>query len=247
MNHGNSRRRPQESWNPVTGCSAVSAGCDHCYARRIALRLQAQGAPRYANGFQVTLHEDLLMRPLHWRKPRGIFVNSMSDVFHPLVPFSFLARIFTVMRQCPQHRFMIITKRAHRLPSLPAHVTWPHNLRLGVTVESAAVVNRIDYLRSVPAAWRFLCCEPLLGPLPPLDLTGIHHVIVGQETGPNARPMAPEWVDDIRTQCLQAGVGMSLRAAPADWPENENDMAYVPDIPECASDNAPNLFTEIDP
>ncbi len=243
MNHGNTQPYRHERWNPVTGCSPVSAGCDHCYARRIALRLQAQGVTRYAHGFQVTLHEDLIPRPLHWRKPRDVFVNSMSDLFHPLVPIPFLQRVFAVMHQCPHHRFMIITKRADRLPLITAAVRWPGNVRLGVTVENQHAVDRIAFLRATPAAYRFLCCEPLLGPIPSMDLTGIHHVIVGGETGPNARPMHPVWVDGIREQCIQTGTRFSLRrwltgAATPDLPSpNEPDqLGFPPGEP-------PNLFT----
>lgn len=190
------------TWNPVTGCTKVSQGCKHCYAERMARRLQAMGSPRYRNGFQVTLHADLLNQPLHWIKPRRVFVNSMSDVFHPDVPDTFIADIFAVMAQTPQHTYQILTKRPERLARLAGCLPFPPHVWIGTSVESREVMSRIRWLREVPAAVRFLSCEPLLGPLPQLPLEGIHWVIVGGESGPHARPMHPEWVLDIRDQCV---------------------------------------------
>ena len=190
------------TWNPVTGCTKVSQGCKHCYAERMAHRLQAMGSPRYRNGFQVTLHADLLNQPLHWTKPRRVFVNSMSDVFHPDVPDTFIADIFAVMAQTPQHTYQILTKRPERLARLAGCLPFPPHVWIGTSVESLEVMSRIRWLREVPAAVRFLSCEPLLGPLPNLLLEGIHWVIVGGESGPHARPMHPEWVLDIRDQCV---------------------------------------------
>jgi protein gp37 len=196
----------EATWNPVTGCSKVSAGCAHCYAERLALRLQAMGNPRYRNGFRVTLHADLLDLPKRWREPRLIFVNSMSDLFHEHVPEEFIQRVFATMRDCPQHTFQILTKRSTRLRKLAGNLDWPANIWMGVSVEDARVVQRIADLQAVPAAVRFLSCEPLLGPLDDLPLDGIHWVIVGGESGPGARPMRIEWIRSIFRQCRKAKV-----------------------------------------
>ncbi len=194
------------TWNPITGCSKVSAGCKNCYAERMARRLQAMGMTRYQNGFQVTLHEDLVDLPLRWKQPRLVFVNSMSDLFHEDVPFDFIQRLFSTMEKCPQHNFQVLTKRSRRLAALAHLLPWPGNIWAGVTVENAAVASRIRDLQTVPAALRFLSCEPLLGPLDHLDLAGIHWVIVGGESGPGARSMEPAWVETIYQQCQAVNV-----------------------------------------
>jgi protein gp37 len=199
------------TWNPVTGCSKVSEGCRHCYAERLARRLQAMGNPRYAHGFRVTLHEDLLDLPKQWRRSRRIFVNSMSDLFHEDVPEEFLRRVFDTMVACPQHTFQVLTKRSRRLRDLAGRLPWPQNVWMGVSVEDERVVHRIDDLRQVPAAVRFLSCEPLLGPLDHLDLRGISWVIVGGESGPGARPMRMEWVEAILKQCRKAQVAFFFK------------------------------------
>jgi len=196
----------EATWNPTTGCTKISLGCKNCYAERLALRLQAMGNPKYANGFQLTLHEDALDIPLRWKKPRKIFVNSMSDLFHEDIPLDFIRRVFQTMQQADWHIFQILTKRAERLAELAPQLPWPPHIWIGVTVEEQRYTYRIDLLRTVPAAVRFLSLEPLLGPLPNLNLEGIHWVIVGGESGPGARPMRPEWATDIRDQCLAAGV-----------------------------------------
>jgi protein gp37 len=196
----------EATWNPVTGCSKVSAGCKNCYAERLAARLQAMGNPRYRNGFRVTLHADLLDLPKRWREPRLIFVNSMSDLFHEHVPEEFIQRVFATMRDCPQHTFQILTKRSTRLRKLAGNLDWPANIWMGVSVEDARVVQRIADLQAVPAAVRFLSCEPLIGPLDDLPLDGIHWVIVGGESGPGARPMRIEWIRSILRQCRKAKV-----------------------------------------
>lgn len=196
----------ESTWNPLTGCTKISPGCKHCYALRMALRLQAMGQPHYANGFKLTLHEDSLELPLRWKKPQTIFVNSMSDLFHEDVPLDFIHRMFQVMRRAHWHRFQILTKRAERLAELSPRLDWPDNVWMGVSVERTDYVFRIDYLRSTGAMIKFLSLEPLLGPLPDLDLTGMDWVIVGGESGPRARPMSPGWVLDIRDQCRHAGV-----------------------------------------
>jgi protein gp37 len=194
------------TWNPVTGCVKVSQGCKHCYAERMAKRLQAMGAARYRNGFRVTLHEDLIELPRMWRQPRLVFVNSMSDLFQEQVPLAFIQRVFATMAACPQHTFQVLTKRSERLFALAANLPWPDNVWMGVSVESARVIERVRHLVRTPAAVRFLSCEPLIGPLGALPLKGIHWVIVGGESGPRARPMKPEWVEAILLQCREAGV-----------------------------------------
>ncbi len=191
------------TWNPVTGCSKVSQGCKHCYAERMAKRLQAMGLPRYRDGFKVTLHDDLVDLPLRWNSPRVVFVNSMSDLFHEQVPTGFIERIFSVMRRCPQHTFQVLTKRSQRLRQVAEELPWPHNVWMGVSVENEKVIHRIIDLQHVPAAVRFLSLEPLLGPLPKLELEGVHWVIVGGESGPGARPMCKSWVESILAQCTQ--------------------------------------------
>lgn len=194
------------TWNPVTGCTKVSAGCRNCYAERMARRLQAMGQPNYRNGFGVTLHPHVLDLPLTWKTPRTIFVNSMSDLFHENVPASFIREIFGVMVKAKWHRFQVLTKRSGRLLELSAVLPWTRNIWMGVTVEDGNVIDRIDHLRKMGAAVKFLSIEPLLGPLPELDLTGIDWVIVGGESGPGARYMDPSWVTDIQGQCVRAGV-----------------------------------------
>src|SRR5438132_7490297 len=196
----------EATWNPVTGCTKVSAGCKNCYAERLAFRLQAMGNPRYRNSFKVTLHEDLIELPKRWREPRLIFVNSMSDLFHEQVPLDFIQRVFATMCECPQHRFQILTKRSARLRKLARDLEWPQNVWIGVSVEDSRVLSRIDDLREVPAAIRFLSCEPLIGSLAEIDLTNIHWVIVGGESGPFARPMQIEWVREIFRACRKHDV-----------------------------------------
>ena len=196
----------EATWNPVTGCSKVSTGCKHCYAERLARRLQAMGAVRYRNGFTVTLHPAVLDLPKRWRQPRMIFVNSMSDLFHEHVPLEFIQRVFATMRDCPQHTFQILTKRSARLRDLAQYLDWAPNIWMGVSVENRRVIHRIHDLQAVPAYVRFLSCEPLLGPLDDLPLDGIHWVIVGGESGPGARPMQADWVRAILEQCRRAHV-----------------------------------------
>lgn len=194
------------TWNPVTGCTKVSPGCKHCYAERLAARLQAMGNQRYRNGFAVTLHADQVDLPLRWVQPRRIFVNSMSDLFHEAVPEAFIARVFAVMVRAPWHVFQVLTKRADRVAELASRLPWPPNVWQGVSVETARYTWRIERLQRVPAAVRFLSVEPLLGPIPALPLNGIDWVIVGGESGPRHRPLDPAWVRDIRDQCLRAHV-----------------------------------------
>lgn len=194
------------TWNPVTGCTKISPGCKHCYAERMAKRLQAMGQPNYVNGFELTLHEHVLELPLSWKMPQTIFVNSMSDLFHKDVPLEFIQRVFDVMHRAHWHQFQVLTKRAERLGELSESLEWSPNIWMGVSVETARYMPRIDDLRQTKARIKFLSLEPLLGPLTELDLIGIDWVIVGGESGPGARPIKPEWVVDIRDQCLTARV-----------------------------------------
>jgi protein gp37 len=201
----------ESTWNPVTGCTKISPGCKHCYAERMALRLQMMGQPNYVNGFKPTLHEHLLALPLSWKKPQMIFVNSMSDLFHEQVPVRFILRVFEVMRHASWHTFQVLTKRSVRLRQVDPEIDWPANIWMGVSVESERYTFRIDHLRQTRAHVKFLSLEPLLRPLPGLDLRGIQWVIVGGESGPGARPMRKEWVTDIRDQCLAAGVAFFFK------------------------------------
>lgn len=203
------------TWNPTTGCDRVSAGCDHCYALTLAKRLKAMGTAKYQSdgdprtsgpGFGVTLHPQALDAPRRWREPRLIFVNSMSDLFHARVALDYVRQVFEVMADTPRHTYQVLTKRAHRLARLAPKLTWPDNVWMGVTVESDAVLGRVDHLRTVPAAVRFLSCEPLLGPLPGLNLAGIDWVIAGGESGPQARPVEEKWLVELRDKCLDADV-----------------------------------------
>ena len=203
---GSSIEWTEATWNPVTGCTKISAGCKHCYAERMAKRLQAMGMLQYANGFKVTLQEQALELPLSWKKPRNVFVNSMSDLFHKDVPFDFIRRVFDVMKRCPQHTFQVLTKRPEITAEYAPDLCWPSNIWMGASVENAIVVHRIDALRSIPAGIRFLSLEPLLGPLSRLLLEGIHWVIVGGESGPGARRVDARWVRQIREQCIAHNV-----------------------------------------
>ncbi|MBL7714446.1 MAG: phage Gp37/Gp68 family protein [Bdellovibrionales bacterium] len=201
----------QATWNPLSGCNKISPGCKNCYAERMAKRLLAMGQERYRNGFKLTLHEDALDEPRHWKRPRYVFVNSMSDLFHKDVPLSFVQRVFKVMNECPQHQFQVLTKRADRLEELAHALTWTKNIWMGVSVENQDYTFRIDHLRKVPAAIRFLSVEPLLGPITRLNLRGIHWVIVGGESGPGARPIEADWVRTIRDKCRQQDVAFFFK------------------------------------
>jgi protein gp37 len=196
----------ESTWNPVTGCTKISLGCANCYAERMAKRLHAMGQPNYAHGFKVTTHPHVLDMPLHWRKPQMVFVNSMSDFFHESVPTEFIVRAFDVMVKANRHTYQILTKRSERLLALSNMLPWQPHIWMGVTVESADYAYRIDHLRRSGARVKFLSLEPLLGPLPDLNLSGIDWVIVGGESGPGARPMDEAWVRDIHKQCSKASV-----------------------------------------
>jgi protein gp37 len=196
----------ESTWNPLTGCTKISPGCKFCYAERMAKRLQGMRQPRYANGFELTLHEDVLELPLSWKKPQLIFVNSMSDMFHDDVPSWFIQKTFDVMRRASWHQFQVLTKRSDNLLEMSPSIAWPENVWMGVSVERQDYVSRIDDLRETGAAVKFLSLEPLLGPLQDLELRAIDWVIVGGESGPGARPMDEEWVLEIKAQCRKAKV-----------------------------------------
>jgi protein gp37 len=203
------------TWNPTTGCDQISPGCDNCYALALAKRLKAMGAAKYqadgdprtsGPGFGVSLHPDALREPYTWRSPRVVFVNSMSDLFHARVPLGFVRDVFAVMADTPQHTYQVLTKRSSRLRKVAEKLDWPPNLWMGVSVENADALLRVSDLRAVPAAVRFLSCEPLIGPLDGLDLEGIGWVIAGGESGTGRRSLDPAWVTGIRDCCLDAGV-----------------------------------------
>jgi len=190
-----------DTWNPVTGCTKVSLGCDNCYAATFAERWRGVPDHPYENGFDLTLRPQRLLQPLSWKKPRRIFVNSMSDLFHVRVPDQFIINVFETMRQASWHQFQVLTKRAERLERIARRIEIPSNVWLGVSVENPNCYWRIKHLIRVQATIRFLSCEPLLADLKRLPLKGISWVIVGGESGRNARPMRAEWVDRIRDQC----------------------------------------------
>lgn len=210
----------ETTWNPTTGCDRVSAGCDHCYALSLAKRLKAMGSAKYQTdgdprtsgpGFGVAMHGDALALPLRWRQPRLVFVNSMSDLFHAKVPTPFVRRVFEVMEATPQHTYQILTKRAVRLARLASGLPWPDNVWMGVSVEDDTQLGRVAQLRAVPAAVRFVSAEPLLGSLDALDLSGIHWLIAGGESGPHARPSDPNWVRGLRDRCAAVGVAFFFK------------------------------------
>ena len=199
------------TWNCITGCTRFSAGCIHCYAALMARRLKAMGQAKYANGFKLTIHEDLLEQPLQWKKTKRIFVNSMSDTFHEDVLEEFICRMFDTMNRAHWHQFQVLTKRSERLLELDSQLDWSENIWMGVTVERADYIQRIDHLRATGAQIKFLSLEPLLGPMPELNLDGIDWVIVGGESGPGARSMREEWALEIRDQCMDKGVAFFFK------------------------------------
>lgn len=210
----------EATWNPTTGCDRVSPGCDHCYALTLSKRLKAMGSPKYqldgdpktsGPGFRLTIHPSSLDVPQRWSSPRLIFVNSMSDLFHDDVPIEFIRQVLDVIRDTPQHTYQVLTKRAQRLSRVAGDLEWPSNLWMGVSVESRRYTFRIDHLRTVPAAVRFVSAEPLLGPLGEFDLDGIHWVIAGGESGVNARPLKYEWVAELRDNCTAANVAFFFK------------------------------------
>ncbi len=199
------------TWNPVTGCAVVSPGCAHCYAKTFAERFRGVPGHPYEQGFDLKLWPTRLEVPLTWRTPRRVFVNSMSDLFHPDVPVAFIQQVFETMQRATQHQFQVLTKRPERAREVGSMVLWPDNVWLGVSVENQHWTTRIDTLREIPTAVRFLSCEPLIGPMPRLPLAGVHWVIVGGESAPGARPMEKAWVEQIRDRCLAQGVAFFFK------------------------------------
>jgi protein gp37 len=194
------------SWNPTTGCDKVSQGCKFCYAEVMARRLKAMGLDKYRNGFKLTLHEDALKIPYTWKQPKIVFVNSMSDLFHKGIPLEFIRRVFRVMNDNPQHVFQVLTKRPEILIKYHKELNWTHNIWIGVSVENEKSLSRVDLLKNVNAKVKFLSCEPLLGPLPNLNLENIDWVIVGGESGRRPRPMKPGWIFEIHKKCIESNV-----------------------------------------
>jgi protein gp37 len=201
----------EATWNPVTGCDEVSPGCAHCYAKTFAERWRGVPGHPYEQGFDLRLWPERLDYPIRWRKPRTVFVNSMSDLFHERVPEEFIGRVFDVMARADRHTFQILTKRHERLADLADDLPWPPNIWMGVSIENRRFVHRADRLREVPAAVRFISAEPLLGPLDGLDLTGIGWLIAGGESGPRHRPVRAEWVRGLRDRCLDEGVAFFFK------------------------------------
>ncbi|MFC2094428.1 DUF5131 family protein [Bacteroidota bacterium] len=194
------------TWNPTTGCNKVSQGCKFCYAEVMARRLKAIGLEKYRNEFVLTLHEDALNIPYTWKQPKIVFVNSMSDLFHKDIPIEFIQRVFKVMNDNPQHVFQVLTKRADILLGYHKELHWTHNIWMGVSVEDAKSLNRVNLLRRTKAKVKFLSCEPLIGPLTNLNLKKIDWVIVGGESGRRPRPMSQEWVFEIHNKCIEEDV-----------------------------------------
>ena len=201
----------EATWNPVTGCHQVSPGCAHCYAKTFAERWRGIPGHHYEQGFDLRLWPERLEQPLRWRRPRVIFVNSMSDLFHEGIPFSYVERVFEVMVAAQQHTFQILTKRHERLSELAPDLPWPENVWMGVSIENRRFVHRADYLREVPAAVRFVSAEPLLGQLEGLDLDGIDWLIAGGESGPRHRPVHASWARDLRDRCLAEDVAFFFK------------------------------------
>ncbi|MFC0875305.1 DUF5131 family protein [Saccharicrinis sp. FJH2] len=194
------------TWNPATGCTKVSAGCTNCYAEKMALRLKSMKVEKYSNGFNFTVHEEALKEPYGWKKPKMVFVNSMSDLFHEKMPFNFLKKVFNVMNENQIHTFQLLTKRANSLAIYSETLKWTNNIWMGVSIEDFTQLERLNLLKSTQAKIKFLSIEPLLTELPEIDLSGIDWVIVGGESGPNARPIKEEWVLKIKDNCRKYDV-----------------------------------------
>ena len=201
----------ESTWNPITGCSKISSGCKNCYAERMAKRLQAMNQPNYRNGFELTTHSHAMEMPLKWKKPQMVFVNSMSDIFHRLVPKRFILDLFAVMNRADWHRYQILTKRSERMLKLDSEIPWSKHIWMGVTVENADYKFRIDDLIKTKANIKFISFEPLLGPIGKLNLKGFDWVIVGGESGPGARPMLEEWVLEIKEQSVNSNVSFFFK------------------------------------
>ncbi|HLK28885.1 MAG TPA: phage Gp37/Gp68 family protein [Puia sp.] len=199
------------TWNPTTGCTKISAGCKYCYAEVMTRRLQAMGIEKYKDGFAVRMHDDALDIPYSWKGRKVVFVNSMSDLFHPEVPLAFIQKVFAVMNDTPQHTYQVLTKRSDRLKDVHHHLNWTNNIWMGVSVENEKVIDRIDDLRDTNAKTKFLSLEPLIGPLQNMNLENIDWAIVGGESGRKARPINELWVWDIKQQCDEQGVAFFFK------------------------------------
>lgn len=225
------------TWNPVRGCTKISQGCKHCYAEIFAERFRGVPGHAYEQGFDLRLAPEMLDQPRRWKRARRIFVNSMSDIFHKDVPLEYILRIFQVMAETPRHTYLLLTKRADRMASLAPALPWPPNVWMGVSVESMDVAARVDHLRAVPAAVRFLSCEPLLGSLAKLDLAGVDWVIAGGESGHHARPMHDGWVIELRDRAVAAGIPFFFKQwgqwkPYSEMTEEEGDALYYPQTEE---------------
>ena len=226
----------EATWNPLRGCARVSEGCRFCYAERVADRFSGEGQPyeglttrgkdgqpRWNNEIMLVPH--MLKKPLSWKQPRRIFVNSMSDLFHEKVPFDYIQQVFDVMRQASWHEFQILTKRAERLADLSPKIDWPQNVWMGVSIEDSRVIDRADALREVPATIRFLSLEPLIGPIPNLNLEGLDWAIIGGESGNQARIMEPEWAIDLLNQCRSANVPCFIKQMGTQWAKRQGSKS----------------------
>jgi protein gp37 len=240
----------QATWNPVTGCTKISAGCKNCYAERMSKRLKAMGKPQYSDGFKLTLQPSALDLPFRWKRPRIIFVNSMSDLFHKDVPADFIVQVFDVMNRCPQHTFQVLTKRPEIAAETSPRLVWTPNIWMGTSVENALVLHRVASLQKIPAHTRFLSVEPLLGPIPRLPLSGIHWVIVGGESGPGARSMDPQWARSVRDRCIAQQVPFFFKQ----WGGTNKkltgrilDGRLWDDMPERAETTTKGIFSERQP
>jgi len=192
----------ESTWNPITGCTKISLGCQNCYAERMALRLKGKGSPNYRNGFKITSHQHMLNLPIKWKKSRMIFVNSMSDLFHEEVHLDFIQSVFKVMNDCPQHIFQVLTKRSERIVELNQFLSWTNNIWMGVTIEHEKYLHRMKHLKQTDAKIKFISFEPLLSSIPQIELDNIDWIIVGGESGPGSRTLNEEWVVNIKNQCL---------------------------------------------
>jgi protein gp37 len=201
----------EATWNPVTGCTQISPGCAHCYAKTFAERWRGVPGHPYEQGFELKLWPERLDQPLRWRRPRVIFVNSMSDLFHEEIPEVFIEEVFRVMGEADWHVFQVLTKRHERLLELCDRLPWPPNVWIGVSIENRRFIHRADYLRQVPAAVRFISAEPLLGPLEDLDLSGVDWLIAGGESGPGHRPVREEWLIELRDRCGEKDVAFFFK------------------------------------
>lgn len=229
----------EQPWNPVTGCTKISSGCANCYAEETVKWLQRMRNPRYRNGFRITMHEDLLAEPTRWKKPRRIFIGSMSDIFHDEIPKEFVLRAFKTMNECAQHTFIVLTKRAKNMLDLSKEINWTENIWLGVTVEEARYNQRIELVKDTGAKRKFVCAEPLLGDLGIVNLTNIDWMVVGGESGKNSRPIEEKWVTNLRDQCLAQNVMFTFKQWGGRFRKRNGSLLegeYYHDLPEVMRD-----------